>query len=47
MCNLVLQGMHMMWYSLRHNNEFMYEMVVCCNVTLVQNRAIAPVRKAL
>ena len=22
----------MMWYSLRHDNEFMYEMVICCNV---------------
>jgi hypothetical protein len=22
----------MMWYSLCHDNEFMYEMVICCNV---------------
>ena len=21
-----------MWYCLRHDNEFMYEMVICCNV---------------
>ena len=22
----------MMWNGLRHDNEFMYEMVICCNV---------------
>ena len=32
MSNLLLQSMHMMWYCLRHDNEFMYEMVICCNV---------------
>ena len=32
MSNLVLQSVHMMCYSFRHDNEFMYDMVICCNV---------------
>jgi hypothetical protein len=29
MSNLVLQDVHVMWYSLRHINEIMYEISIC------------------